>query len=219
MAIKVEINYIRQKNEVEVYANDLLIDFPYLQGKLIHEWFHEVTIGDLEWSGLLQELKDKINSQDISLEFISDTKSKELFHHCLVEQGVDVFDFDGAISISLDFDKIAQNNYETAIKCLDDNEDEARIYFALAAKYGHVQAQCELGKCYYYNIGGDLDEDEAIYWFKEAIAQGCEEAQKELSLIEKEQEDTDKYNREMLMLTEQFNSINGLNTAMLDLEE
>lgn len=219
MAIKVEINYDRRKNEVEVYANDDYLELPYLQGKLIQEWFKEVTVGNRVWKGLLVELKERINYEDIVLEFISDAKSKDKFYGCLVEQGVDIDEEDEGLFISLNYVRIAHNNYETAMYYLDIDEELAHMYFMMSAKHGHVRAQYELGKCYAYGIGGDFDEEQAIFWFKKAIEQGCIEASEELSIIQEEDEETKKYNREMLMLTEQFNSINGLNTALLDLDE
>lgn len=219
MPITVEINYDRRKNEVSVYANDTLVELPYLQGKLIQEWFKEVIVGNRVWKGLLVELKEKINSEDIQLEFISDTKSKVKFYDCLIEQGVDIDEDSEVLSISLDYDKMAQNNYQTALSYLDVCEELSRSYFMKAAKHGHVNAQYELGKCYHYSIGGDFDEDRAIYWLKKAMEKGSVQAQEELSIIQEEDEDTRNYNREMMMLTEQFNSIKGITLNNLDLDE
>lgn len=221
MAIKVEINYNRIESEVKVYVNDKFLDLPYLHGKIITEWFKDVAIGNRVWKGLLLELKDRINSNEILLEFISDARSKDKFYACLVEQGVKISEEEAGLIVTLDYDEIAHNNYETGLEYLDEklNEELAREYFMKSAKDGHLHAQYELGKCYSYGIGGDIDKDEAIFWLKEAIAQGSDAAAEELSIIHEEDEETKKFNREMLMLTEQFNSLNGINTALLDLEE
>lgn len=222
MVVRVEINYNRRKNEVEVYIDESLVDLPYLQGKLVQEWFNEARIGngDKVWLGLLQELKEVADSNDISLEFMSDdSKSIMKFYDCLNEQGVDVDKDSEEEAIILNFDKIAHNNYLTALTYLDVCEELARKYFLKSAVDGHVNAQYELGKCYYYSIGGDFDEESAIYWLKEAINQGSIDAQDELSVIQEEDEDTRNYNREMMMLTEQFNTLNGLDTALLELDD
>lgn len=209
MSIRVEVNYNRRKNEVEIYANDNLIKLPFIQGKLINEWFNEVKIGGRIFKGFLIELSENTNSTEIELEFISDAKSKSKFYEHLRNEGVDVVD-DEELTVLLEYTKIAQSNYLTAIEYLDIDEEVSRNYFTKAAKLGHVNAQYELGKCYYYSIGGDFDEAEAIYWFKEAMQAGCVEAKEELFVIEEEAEQTRRYNREMLMLTEEINSIHGL---------
>lgn len=223
MATMIEINYNRRGNEVSVYLNDTFLDLPYLDGKIIKEWFKQVEVGNRVWKGLLVELRERLESDaDIQLEFVSDVKSKTIFYECLIEQGVDIEEDEEIIFVSLNFYRIAHNNYETALYYLDpeqDQEELAREYFLKAAVHGHARAMYELGKCYCYGIGGDFNEEESIVWFKKAISLGCIEAAEELNIIHVEDEDTKKYNRELLMLTEQFNSENGINTAMLDLEE
>lgn len=219
MAIIVEINFDRRKIKTDVYVNDSILDLPYLQGKLIQEWFKEVIVCEKVWKGILTELKERTNSSEMLLEFISDAKSKAIFYAHLEAEGVDV-DEDENSRLSLNFNKIAHNNYETALCYLEECEEElARQYFLKSAESGHVLGKYELGKCYYYSIGGDLDEEKAIYWLKKAIEMGCIEAQEELSIIQEEDAETRKYNRDMMMLTEQFNSVNNLNTTMLELEE
>lgn len=229
MATIIEINFDRRQIKIDIYVNDNILDLPFLQGKLIQEWFKEVTFGGGTWKGLLPELKEAINSNDFYLEFISDAKSKVVFYEHLEVEGVDIVE-DEDSRLFLDFNIIAHNNYETALcyldlsclgkRCLEKSDEElARKYFLKSAEGGHVLGKFELGKCYYYGIGGDPDEEKSVYWLKKAIEMGCIEAQEELSTIREEDEETRKYNRDMMMLTEQFNSLNNLNTAMLDLEE
>lgn len=220
MVVRVEINYNRRKNEVEVYVDECLVELPYIQGKLVQEWFNEVRLGDKVWLGLLPELKKIADTNEINLEFMcDDSKSIVKFYDLLQEQGVEIDDNNEEAYIILNFDKIAHNNYLRAIEYLDVCEDLARKYFLKSAKEGHVNAQYELGKCYYYSIGGDSDEVEAIYWLKEAINQGSIDAQDELSNIQEEDEDTLKYNREMMMLTDEFSNLNGLDSALLELDD
>lgn len=58
-----------------------------------------------------------------------------------------------------------------------ENEEEAIKWYLKAAKYGHVEAQYELGYCYRYGSGVFENHAEAFKWYYKAAEQGHIKAQ------------------------------------------
>lgn len=61
------------------------------------------------------------------------------------------------------------------------DHDQAVRYYTMAAKQGHIEAQCDLGECYYEGRGIDRDYNQAVYWWEKAAEKDCIRAQHGLS--------------------------------------
>jgi len=60
----------------------------------------------------------------------------------------------------------------------EDRFDEAVAIFKDLAEKGHAQAQLQLGQCYDYGFGVEMDLDKAIEWLAKAAKQGLLLAQR-----------------------------------------
>ena len=56
-----------------------------------------------------------------------------------------------------------------------------------SAEQGYIDAQYQLGLAYRYGKGTEANKEEALRWFKEAVSQGHEEAEKNLKELENEE--------------------------------
>ncbi len=73
-------------------------------------------------------------------------------------------------------------------------EAEAVTWYRKAAEQGHMDAQYQLGDCYYCGNGVDEDEVEAVKWYRMAAAQGHKQAIAQLGAFEdvKEEEEEEE---------------------------
>jgi len=55
---------------------------------------------------------------------------------------------------------------------------KAFVWYLLAARNGHAEAQYEIGERYYYGCGIQKDRDKAKEWIKKAHENGLDEATK-----------------------------------------
>lgn len=60
---------------------------------------------------------------------------------------------------------------------IEENQEEAFVWYHKAAKQGHAEAQCVLGYMYEEGEGVKVDKEKAFYWYHEAAVQGDVTAQ------------------------------------------
>ncbi|EGB04884.1 hypothetical protein AURANDRAFT_31902 [Aureococcus anophagefferens] len=63
--------------------------------------------------------------------------------------------------------------------------EEAFRYYALAADQGYTEGELNLGICYHYGKGTEVDLGKARYWFERAAAKGDEDARKKLARLDR----------------------------------
>jgi hypothetical protein len=80
-------------------------------------------------------------------------------------------------------DAIAQINLGILLVS-EEKDEEAFRYCALAADQGSTYAECNLGCCYHYGKGTEVDLGKARYWFERAAAKGYEKATRNLAALD-----------------------------------
>lgn len=74
-----------------------------------------------------------------------------------------------------------EQNYKQAEKLQkSEKNEEAFEYYLKAAKQGDVNAQLNLGLCYFYGNGVEKNLSEAVKWYRKAVNQGNAQAQNAL---------------------------------------
>lgn len=63
------------------------------------------------------------------------------------------------------------------------NLTNAVFWYRKAAEHGHVKAQYLLGNCYRDGDGVEVDNDEALKWYKKAATQGDDEAKRQMQYM------------------------------------
>jgi len=73
----------------------------------------------------------------------------------------------------------SDKKFDDAMALFDENRfDEAVTIFKDLAENGHAQAQLQLGQCYDYGFGVEMDLDKAIEWLVKSAEQGLVLAQR-----------------------------------------
>lgn len=179
MSIKVEIQYNNRRKIAEVYEGDNYIEgLDYINGKGISEWFETSKTARNEWKGLISEITDILDTDDIEYVFVGDESSKELFYKFLKESGVNFKSVDG--NIKVDTEKSAVQFYETGLSYKEKNPNEAKNYFEKSAEYGYSKGQYELALCYKNGFGVEQNLEKAFTWFEKSMEQGNENAEFEV---------------------------------------
>ena len=68
---------------------------------------------------------------------------------------------------------------------VEEDEEEAVVWYRKAARKGHAEAMYRLGVCYYLGAGVAENGARAMEWFKKSAAAGFKKAQKTLEDIKK----------------------------------
>jgi hypothetical protein len=76
---------------------------------------------------------------------------------------------------------------QTSLACLLDSQEkfeEAFPYFVLAANQGYTDGELNLGCCYRFGKGTEVDLGKARYWLERAADKGDERAMRELAALD-----------------------------------